>query len=179
MCIICAEGWQHAVDAVVCARWCGSLCHPRYHFQARLMRQLYDVFSNRANINLVLELCPTDLEVRVGMCLCACACVCVCVCVCASVCLCLCVCVCVCVCVCTCACVFACVFYVYLTISRTTLGHAHHSLTPRAQKIIKDRQRLLSAAETKGFLLMLVKGLDYLHERWIAHRVRAWAWKRV
>ncbi len=39
------------------------------------------------------------------------------------------------------------------------------------QKIILDKRRILSASDIKSFLIMMLKGLEYLHDRWILHRV--------
>ena len=41
---------------------------------------------------------------------------------------------------------------------------------PRAQAVIKDQNLVLSAADVKSYLQMLLRGLEACHAAWVLHR---------
>ena len=49
----------------------------------------------------------------------------------------------------------------------------------RAQVIIKDKSLTIHEADTKGFMLQAFRGLEYLHQNWILHRVRPIALRSI
>ena len=47
-----------------------------------------------------------------------------------------------------------------------------HFSSSYVQIVIQDTSLLLGPADIKAYVLMTMKGLEYLHSHWILHRVR-------
>lgn len=45
--------------------------------------------------------------------------------------------------------------------------------------VVKDRDIILSPADIKSYMLMILRGVHTLHKNWILHRVRMFSWQHV
>lgn len=49
----------------------------------------------------------------------------------------------------------------------------HSTFFFSSKVIIKDTSLVLTPANIKAYILMTLQGLEYMHQHWVLHRVRA------